>query len=174
MTCNIPTVRWNVWHCEGLYVVTFFTFSDIVMEDSIRTADAMFNIQLILEFCCESLPLKTAHLSLNDLFYTNPVLKPNLLVFLAELFYHFEVNRIACVQPPSQLGDKSSVPVTSHTAAISNQAGPDGKDSSIWLIATCTNITGGKGSVGLLRSCALSVFTYPWKVCCLDIYPGHA
>ena len=68
------------------------------MEESIRTADAMFNIQLILEFCQEHVPIKTHHLSLNDLFYTRDALKINLLEFLAELFYYFEIQPISCVQ----------------------------------------------------------------------------
>ena len=117
-------------HCmfyrTRLNIIGFTSPAEIVMEESIRTADAMFNIQLILEFCCESLPLKTAHLSLNDLFYTNPVLKPNLLVFIAELFYYFEIDRVHCVRPPQQqLVDQSSVPLTSHAGL--SQAGPDGR-----------------------------------------------
>ena len=86
---------------------------DVVMEESIRTADALFNIQLILEFCLEHLPHKNAHLSLNDLFYCNGLLKPNLLAFYAELFRYFEVQPLPCVHDVKKIS-QAHQDVTSH------------------------------------------------------------
>ena len=94
--------------------------ADVVMEESIRTADALFNIQLILEFCFEQLPLRNTHLSLNDLFYGNALLKPNLLAFYAELFRYLEVQPLASVQDITKLA-KVTQAVTSRPTG--DQAG---------------------------------------------------
>ncbi|XP_032426756.1 calmodulin-regulated spectrin-associated protein 1a isoform X2 [Xiphophorus hellerii] len=62
---------------------------DICLKEVPSIADSMYNIQLLKEFSSEYLN-KCFFLNPEDLFYSPPVLKNNVMVFIAELFWWFE------------------------------------------------------------------------------------
>ncbi|XP_056149110.1 calmodulin-regulated spectrin-associated protein 2 isoform X2 [Lampris incognitus] len=61
-------------------------------------ADSLYNLQLVQEFCRESLN-HCCHFTLEDMLYAHASVKSNFLVFMAELFWWFEVVKPSFVQP---------------------------------------------------------------------------
>ncbi|XP_072531380.1 calmodulin-regulated spectrin-associated protein 3 isoform X2 [Salminus brasiliensis] len=81
------------YYCPGL-----LRLEDICMKDSMSLADSLYNLQLIREFC-DSCLKSCCHLVLEDMLYNPPELQVNMLSFLAELLYWFEVSKPEFVQP---------------------------------------------------------------------------
>ncbi|XP_041745614.2 calmodulin-regulated spectrin-associated protein 2 isoform X2 [Coregonus clupeaformis] len=71
---------------------------DICLKERMSLADSLYNLQLVQDFCQEHLN-RCCHFSLEDMVYASSSLKNNHLVFLAELFYWFEVVKPTFVQP---------------------------------------------------------------------------
>ncbi|KAL1775305.1 calmodulin-regulated spectrin-associated protein 2 isoform X2 [Sigmodon hispidus] len=67
-------------------------------EETMSLADSLYNLQLIQEFCQEYLN-HCCHFSLEDMLYAASSIKSNYLVFMAELFWWFEVVKPSFVQP---------------------------------------------------------------------------
>ncbi|XP_016318575.1 calmodulin-regulated spectrin-associated protein 3-like isoform X3 [Sinocyclocheilus anshuiensis] len=80
-------------YCPGL-----LRLEDVCMKDSMSVADSLYNQQLIREFC-DSCLKSCCPLVLEDLLYSPAELKTNILSFLAELLYWFEVSKPEFVQP---------------------------------------------------------------------------
>ena len=72
--------------------------TDVVTSESLNIADSLYNLQLVMMFAEQHLPLPCLCLSLNDLFHAPANLKPHTLVFVAELFRSFEVDPIKGVR----------------------------------------------------------------------------
>ncbi|CDQ99533.1 unnamed protein product [Oncorhynchus mykiss] len=71
---------------------------DICLKVVSSIADSLYNIQLLREFCNEYLN-RSFHLRPEDVLYAPPVLKHNVMVFIAELFWWFEILKPDFVQP---------------------------------------------------------------------------
>ncbi|XP_017163335.1 calmodulin-regulated spectrin-associated protein 1a isoform X3 [Poecilia reticulata] len=71
---------------------------DICLKDVPSIADSMYNIQLLKEFSNEYLN-ECFFLNTEDLLYSPPVLKNNVMVFIAELFWWFENMKPDFVRP---------------------------------------------------------------------------
>ncbi|XP_009072948.1 PREDICTED: calmodulin-regulated spectrin-associated protein 1, partial [Acanthisitta chloris] len=71
---------------------------DICLKEVTSIADSLYNIQLLREFANEYLN-KCFYLTLEDMLYAPLVLKPNVMVFIAELFWWFENVKPDFVQP---------------------------------------------------------------------------
>uniref|UniRef100_A0A8C9Z1M1 Calmodulin regulated spectrin-associated protein 1a n=1 Tax=Sander lucioperca TaxID=283035 RepID=A0A8C9Z1M1_SANLU len=92
--------------CDGmalLAVVHFYCpelirLEDICLKEVPSIADCVYNIQLLQEFCNEYLD-KCFYLKPEDMLYSPPVLKNNVMVFIAELFWWFENVKPDFVQP---------------------------------------------------------------------------
>ncbi|XP_054467888.1 calmodulin-regulated spectrin-associated protein 1a isoform X2 [Anoplopoma fimbria] len=92
--------------CDGtalLAVIHFYCpelirLEDICLKEVPSIADSMYNIHLIQEFSHEYLN-KCFYLKPEDMLYSPPVLKNNVMVFIAELFWWFEIVRPDFVQP---------------------------------------------------------------------------
>nr|XP_005987438.1 PREDICTED: calmodulin-regulated spectrin-associated protein 1 isoform X3 [Latimeria chalumnae] len=92
--------------CDGaalLAVVHYYCpeqmkLDDICLKEVTSIADSLYNIQLLKEFANEYLN-KCFYLTVEDMLYAPLVLKPNLMVFVAELFWWFEIVRPDFVQP---------------------------------------------------------------------------
>ncbi|KAM9385507.1 calmodulin-regulated spectrin-associated protein 2a isoform 1-T1 [Pholidichthys leucotaenia] len=61
-------------------------------------ADRLYNLQLIQDFCKDNLN-SCCHFSLEDMLYASSAIKNNYLVFMAELFWWFEVVKPSFVKP---------------------------------------------------------------------------
>uniref|UniRef100_A0AAQ5X655 CKK domain-containing protein n=1 Tax=Amphiprion ocellaris TaxID=80972 RepID=A0AAQ5X655_AMPOC len=92
--------------CDGtalLAVIHFYCpelirLEDICLKEVPSIADSVYNIQLLREFSNEYLN-KCFYLNPEDLLYSPPVLKNNVMVFIAELFWWFENVKPDFVQP---------------------------------------------------------------------------
>ncbi|XP_031715840.1 calmodulin-regulated spectrin-associated protein 1-B-like isoform X3 [Anarrhichthys ocellatus] len=92
--------------CDGtalLAVIHFYCpelirLEDICLKEVPSIADSMYNIQLLQEFSHEYLN-KCFYLKPEDMLYSPPVLKNNVMVFIAELFWWFEIVKPDFVQP---------------------------------------------------------------------------
>ncbi|XP_075038701.1 calmodulin-regulated spectrin-associated protein 2 isoform X2 [Mixophyes fleayi] len=101
---------------------------DICFKESMSLADSLYNLQLIQEFCQEYLN-GCCHFSLEDMLYASSSIKANYLVFMAELFWWFEVVKPSFVQPrvvdlqdPLKNTSKSSRFNRRHTLGSSSNA----------------------------------------------------
>ncbi|XP_042898617.1 patronin isoform X2 [Parasteatoda tepidariorum] len=75
----------------SLYCPRFFKWQDIHLHDPISLADSVYNLQLVQTFCQEHLPQDIYCLSLEDMVYMHPSIVPNVLAFIADLMYIFEI-----------------------------------------------------------------------------------
>ncbi|CAI5641383.1 unnamed protein product [Oreochromis niloticus] len=71
---------------------------DICLKETMSLADSLYNLQLVQEFCRNNLN-HCCHFTLEDLLYAHASVKSNYLVFMAELFWWFEVVKPSFVQP---------------------------------------------------------------------------
>ncbi|XP_012690619.2 calmodulin-regulated spectrin-associated protein 2 isoform X3 [Clupea harengus] len=95
------------------YCPTSVRLEDICLKETMSLADSLYNLQLVQEFCSENLNC-CCHFSLEDMLYASSSIKSNYLVFMAELFWWFEVVKPSFVQPRS-LDAKVSEPTQSST-----------------------------------------------------------
>ncbi|KAA0719725.1 Calmodulin-regulated spectrin-associated protein 1-B [Triplophysa tibetana] len=92
--------------CDGAALLTVVHFycpeymklDDICLKEVASLSDSVYNIHLLKEFSSEYLN-RCFYLNTEDLLYGPPVLKQNLLVFIAELFWWFEVVKPEFVKP---------------------------------------------------------------------------
>ncbi|KAM9518880.1 calmodulin-regulated spectrin-associated protein 1-B-like isoform 2-T2 [Salvelinus alpinus] len=80
------------------YCPEFMRLEDICLKVVSSIADSLYNIQLLREFCNVYLN-RSFHLRPEDVLYAPPVLKHNVMVFIAELFWWFEILKPDFVQP---------------------------------------------------------------------------
>uniref|UniRef100_A0A9J8DJT8 Calmodulin regulated spectrin-associated protein family, member 2a n=1 Tax=Cyprinus carpio carpio TaxID=630221 RepID=A0A9J8DJT8_CYPCA len=80
------------------YCPTIVHLGDICLKETMLLADSLHNLQLILDFCKEHLN-HCCHFNLEDMRYAHSSIKNNYLVFMAELFWWFEVVKPPFVQP---------------------------------------------------------------------------
>ncbi|XP_035999960.1 calmodulin-regulated spectrin-associated protein 1-B isoform X3 [Fundulus heteroclitus] len=92
--------------CDGAALLTVVHYycpdimklEDICLKEVPSIADSLYNIQLLREFASEYLN-KSCYLTLEDMLYSPLVLKHNVMVFIAELFWWFETVKPEFVQP---------------------------------------------------------------------------
>ncbi|XP_061658270.1 calmodulin-regulated spectrin-associated protein 1-B-like isoform X2 [Syngnathoides biaculeatus] len=92
--------------CDGAALLALIHFycpklvrlEDICLKHMASIADSMYNIQLLKEFSNEYLN-KCFYLKAEDMLYCSPVLRNNVMVFIAELFWWFEIVKPDFVQP---------------------------------------------------------------------------
>ncbi|XP_007233273.3 calmodulin-regulated spectrin-associated protein 2a isoform X1 [Astyanax mexicanus] len=80
------------------YCPDIVKLEDICLKENMSLADSLYNLQLIQDFCREHLN-RCCHFSLEDMLYASSSIKNNYLVFMAELFWWFEVVKPCFVQP---------------------------------------------------------------------------
>uniref|UniRef100_A0A8C9VTT3 Calmodulin regulated spectrin associated protein family member 2 n=1 Tax=Scleropages formosus TaxID=113540 RepID=A0A8C9VTT3_SCLFO len=81
------------FYCPGV-----IRLEDICLKETMSLADSLYNLQLIQDFCKENLD-QCCHFTLEDMVYASLSIKTNYLVFMAELFWWFEVVKPSFVQP---------------------------------------------------------------------------
>ncbi|XP_029294906.1 LOW QUALITY PROTEIN: calmodulin-regulated spectrin-associated protein 1-B [Cottoperca gobio] len=92
--------------CDGAAMLTVVNYycpdlmklEDICLKEVPSIADSLYNIRLLKEFANEYLN-KSFYLTMEDMLYSPLVLKHNVMVFIAELFWWFETVKPEFVQP---------------------------------------------------------------------------
>ncbi|PWA28561.1 hypothetical protein CCH79_00013482, partial [Gambusia affinis] len=72
------------------YCPQLLPLDDVCLKENMSLADRLYNLQLIQDFCKDNLN-SCCHFSLEDMLYASSTIKNNYLVFMAELFWWFEV-----------------------------------------------------------------------------------
>nr|XP_046248237.1 calmodulin-regulated spectrin-associated protein 2a isoform X2 [Scatophagus argus] len=80
------------------YCPQLLQLSDVCLKENMTLADRLYNLQLIQDFCKDNLN-SCCHFSLEDMLYASSTIKNNYLVFMAELFWWFEVVKPSFVKP---------------------------------------------------------------------------
>lgn len=98
-----------VWDLsDGRYLAALLTFycpssldwKEICFNEPMSMADSIFNLQLVQIFCSSNMPCDIFFLSVEDFFDCHRVIRQNILAFVADLLYHFEIKPAECVQTP--------------------------------------------------------------------------
>ncbi|KAM8746360.1 calmodulin-regulated spectrin-associated protein 2a isoform 2-T2 [Acanthopagrus schlegelii] len=80
------------------YCPQLLQLDDVCLKENMTLADRLYNLQLIQDFCKDNLN-SCCHFSLEDMLYASSAIKNNYLVFMAELFWWFEVVKPSFVKP---------------------------------------------------------------------------
>uniref|UniRef100_A0A667X2W5 Calmodulin regulated spectrin-associated protein family, member 2a n=1 Tax=Myripristis murdjan TaxID=586833 RepID=A0A667X2W5_9TELE len=80
------------------YCPQLLPLDDVCLKENMSLADSLYNLQLIQDFCKDNLN-SCCHFSLEDMLYASSAVKNNYLVFMAELFWWFEVVKPSFVKP---------------------------------------------------------------------------
>lgn len=91
--------------CALAALLTFYCpaalhWNEICFNEPMSTADILYNLQMIEAFCQTHLPSDIFFLSVEDFFDCHRVVRQNVLAFVADLLYHFEIKPAECVQTP--------------------------------------------------------------------------
>ncbi|XP_018610091.1 calmodulin-regulated spectrin-associated protein 3 [Scleropages formosus] len=89
------------------YCPNLLRLEDVCWKDTMSAADSLYNLQLIRDFCDGCLK-SCCSLALEDFLYSPPVLKLNIMSFLAELLNWFEVQKPDFVHPLEALNLEDS------------------------------------------------------------------
>uniref|UniRef100_A0A3B5L1C1 Calmodulin regulated spectrin-associated protein family, member 2a n=1 Tax=Xiphophorus couchianus TaxID=32473 RepID=A0A3B5L1C1_9TELE len=80
------------------YCPQLLPLDNVCLKENMSLADRLYNLQLIQDFCKDNLN-SCCHFSLEDMLYASSTIKNNYLVFMAELFWWFEVVKPSFVKP---------------------------------------------------------------------------
>ncbi|KAL3979046.1 coiled-coil domain-containing protein 64 [Sarotherodon galilaeus] len=80
------------------YCPQLLPLDDVCLKENMSLADRLYNLQLIQDFCKDNLN-SCCHFTLEDMLYASSTVKNNYLVFMAELFWWFEVVKPSFVKP---------------------------------------------------------------------------
>ncbi|XP_023651437.2 calmodulin-regulated spectrin-associated protein 3 isoform X2 [Paramormyrops kingsleyae] len=106
------------------YCPSLLPLEDVCLKDTMSVADSLYNLQLVRDFCNTCLQ-SCCPLTVEDLLYTSPALRVNIMSFMAELLGWFEVRKPDFVRPlelldlsdPSGLIDCTTPPSGSSSSA---------------------------------------------------------
>ncbi|XP_051233377.1 calmodulin-regulated spectrin-associated protein 2a isoform X2 [Dicentrarchus labrax] len=106
------------------YCPQLLPLDDVCLKENMTLADRLYNLQLIQDFCKDNLN-SCCHFSLEDMLYASSTIKNNYLVFMAELFWWFEVVKPSfvkprmldneCTEPSSLLKNMPAIPISKAT-----------------------------------------------------------
>ncbi|RWS13538.1 calmodulin-regulated spectrin-associated protein 2-like protein [Dinothrombium tinctorium] len=91
--------------CSLAAVLSFYCpdqlkWTEICFNESMGMADSIYNLQLVQYFCQEKLPYNICFLNLEDFLYLHETIRPNILAFIADLLYLFEIKPCPVVRRP--------------------------------------------------------------------------
>ncbi|XP_054905671.1 calmodulin-regulated spectrin-associated protein 2a isoform X2 [Poeciliopsis prolifica] len=90
------------------YCPQLLPLDDVCLKENMSLADRLYNLQLIQDFCKDNLN-SCCYFSVEDMLYASSTIKNNYLVFMAELFWWFEVVKPSFVKP-RMLDNKGTEP----------------------------------------------------------------
>ncbi|XP_014601153.1 PREDICTED: patronin isoform X12 [Polistes canadensis] len=96
--------------CDGVglaAVVAFYcpgelNWMDIRVSKRPSVADALHNLSLVHTFCTRCLPYSIFHMQPEDVTYMRGSMKPNLVVFLTDMYNVLEIHPAKCVRYPGE------------------------------------------------------------------------
>ncbi|XP_026767098.3 calmodulin-regulated spectrin-associated protein 3 isoform X2 [Pangasianodon hypophthalmus] len=104
------------------YCPQILPLEEVCLKDTMSVADSLYNLQLIREFCNDHLH-GCCPLVLEDLLYAPPILRVNIMCFLAELLAVFEVQKPDIIKPVHTLDLTDASGLEDCTSPISGNSG---------------------------------------------------
>lgn len=92
----------------SLYCPDDLQWQEICFNETMSMADSIYNLQLVQFFCQEKLPYNVCFLSIEDFLYLDEAIRPNVLAFIADILYLFEIKIADCVRRPGLLSDEET------------------------------------------------------------------
>ncbi|XP_077053607.1 calmodulin-regulated spectrin-associated protein 3 isoform X1 [Siphateles boraxobius] len=126
------------------YCPQILPLEDVCLKDTMSTADSMYNLQLIREFC-ESHLKSCCPLQVEDLLYAPPTLQVNIMCFLSELFAAFEVDKPDFVKPTHTLDLTDASDLIDCTSPISGNSGSPSFLLKQSLLPQSPSVSEGRG-----------------------------
>ncbi|XP_067666181.1 calmodulin-regulated spectrin-associated protein 1-like isoform X2 [Haliotis asinina] len=83
----------------SFYCPNQLSYSDICLKENLGIADSLYNLRLVKTFCEHNMPAGCFPFTYEDLLYTPHTLRENILAFLGELFYWFEIQKFDGSRP---------------------------------------------------------------------------
>ncbi|XP_046362508.2 calmodulin-regulated spectrin-associated protein 1-like isoform X6 [Haliotis rufescens] len=83
----------------SFYCPNLLSYSDICLKENLGIADSLYNLRLVKTFCEHNMPAGCFPFTYEDLLYTPHTLRENILAFLGELFYWFEIQKFDGSRP---------------------------------------------------------------------------
>ncbi|XP_054168829.1 patronin-like [Oppia nitens] len=83
------------FYCPG-----HLKWQDICISVDMYDEDSIYNIQLIQYFCEEKLPFDCCFLTIEDILFLHETIHTNVLAFIADLLFFFEIRPAECVRQP--------------------------------------------------------------------------
>ncbi|XP_076361830.1 patronin-like isoform X2 [Tachypleus tridentatus] len=84
----------------SFYCPNYLHWKEICFHDPMKLSDSVYNLQLIEQFCTQILPCDIYFLTLEDMLYMHSSLRQNVLAFIADLMFLFEIRPAKCVIRP--------------------------------------------------------------------------
>ncbi|XP_064416268.1 calmodulin-regulated spectrin-associated protein 3 [Latimeria chalumnae] len=134
------------------YCPDVLRLEDVCLKETMSVADSLYNLQLLQEFSTEYLG-QCCHLALEDLLYSPPVLKINIMGFLAELFWQFEALKPEFVRPrePLSLEDGAATSDCSTPPSTNSTSGSPAFAFKSPFLPVVQQLSPGKGSSAPLQ-----------------------
>ncbi|XP_022242530.1 calmodulin-regulated spectrin-associated protein 2-like isoform X2 [Limulus polyphemus] len=104
----IPIIEDLADLCDGcslssllsFYCPNYLHWKEICLLEPMNLSDSVYNLQLIEQFCTQTLPHDIYFLTLEDMLYMHSSLRQNVLAFIADLMFLFEIRPAKCVIRP--------------------------------------------------------------------------
>lgn len=84
----------------SFYCPNYLPWEELCLNDPMSLADSLYNLQLVQRFCETHLPHDVCFLTVEDMLFLHPSIRHNVLAFLADLMYIFEIRPPKCVRRP--------------------------------------------------------------------------
>ncbi|RWS27152.1 calmodulin-regulated spectrin-associated protein 2-like protein [Leptotrombidium deliense] len=84
----------------SFYCPEQLNWTDVCFNESMAISDRVYNLQLVQYFCQEKLQHNICFLTLDDFLYIHETIRLNVLAFVADLLYLFEIKPAPCVKRP--------------------------------------------------------------------------
>ncbi|CAG2108321.1 unnamed protein product [Medioppia subpectinata] len=84
----------------SFYCPDHLKWQEIALNKDMSLADSIYNLQLVQFFCEEKLPFNCCFLTLEDFLYLHETIQTNVLAFIADLLFFFEIRPAECVRQP--------------------------------------------------------------------------
>lgn len=91
---------WSLAALLSFYCPEDLRWREICFNEPVSLADSIYNLQQVQFFCQEKLLCDISFLSVEDFLDCHRLIRPNLMVFVADLLYHFEFHPAPYVRRP--------------------------------------------------------------------------
>lgn len=105
----------------SLYCPDYINWTEICLKEQLTLEECMANLEMLQYFCAKYLPYDICFLDIEDFLRLQNAMKINLLAFIADLLYLFEIKPANCVRRVTSSEDHQLHQSIDHPATISDE-----------------------------------------------------